>query len=146
MKNNSVNNTKGPFLDVGVDHALEQINREFKVYGGVIGMTERSLDKYIYTAPVKKILLTRFDDEFHITPLKAEGNCVHHEDTGPQSEFQMEHFLQYSKALKEGLGGPISELTTVFNVMRGWVLENNTYLLGISKIGEAMHQQFLDDR
>ena len=51
-------------------------------------MTERLLDKSIYTAPVRKILLARFDDEFHITSQNAEGNFVPHEDTGPHSEFQ----------------------------------------------------------
>ena len=30
--------------------------------------------------------------------------------------------------------------------MTGWVLENNAKRLGISDIGEAMHQQFLDER
>ena len=69
-------------------------------------MTESLLDKYIYTAPVRKILIAQFDDEFHIISQKAEGNFVHHEDTGTRSEFQMEHFLQYSSALKERLGGP----------------------------------------
>ena len=66
-------------------------------------MTERSLDKSIYKAPVRTILIARFYDEFHINSQKAEGNFVHHEDIGPHSEFQMEHFLRYSKALKERL-------------------------------------------
>ena len=52
-------------------------------------MTERLLDKYIYTAPVRKILLAQLDDEFHITSQKAESNFAHHDDTGPHSEFQI---------------------------------------------------------
>ena len=146
VKNHSVNKTKGSFVAVGVDHALEQINRELKAYGGVIGMTERSLDKYIYAAPVRNILLARFDDEFKMTSHLGGSDFVHHEDTGSHSEFQMKNFLKYSEALKERLGGPISELDTVFNIMTGCVLENSTELLEIAEIGETMHRQFLNER
>ena len=96
------------------------------------------LDKYVYTATVRKIPQARFDDEFHLTLQKAEGDFIHHEDTGPYSEFQMKHFLQCAKALKERLGGFILELTTVSNFVTDWVLEKNTELLE--------HQQSLDEK
>ena len=145
-KNHTVNKTKGSFLAIGVDHALEQINRELKVYGGVIGMTEKSLDRYTYTAPVKRILLARFEDEFNVSQKPGGDDFVHHEDSSSNRTFQMNNCMAYSGALKHRLGGPISELQTVFNIMTGWVLENSTELLDISNIGEKMHLQFLAER
>ena len=59
-----VNKTKGSFVALGVNHALEQVNRELKAVGGVVGMSEEVMDKYCYTAPVKRALLSKFNNEF----------------------------------------------------------------------------------
>ena len=47
--------TKGVagFTSIGPDHGIEQENRELKVIGGIVGITqnEKSLDKYFLIAP-----------------------------------------------------------------------------------------------
>ena len=46
-----------PFTAIGVDHALEQINRELKVMGGIVGLSHQQLDRYCIIAPTKRLLI-----------------------------------------------------------------------------------------
>ena len=37
------NKSEAPFVAIGVDHGLEQVNMELKIMGGVIGLNDDSL-------------------------------------------------------------------------------------------------------
>ena len=47
------NKTKALFVAIGVDHCLEQVNKELKVMGGIVGLSDGGIDKYCLTAPIK---------------------------------------------------------------------------------------------
>ena len=61
--NFTVNKNKIPFCAVGVDHALEHINRVMKVAGGLVGITQNASarERFFLTAPE----LNRLSEEAH---------------------------------------------------------------------------------
>ena len=54
-KNFCVNKFKKLFVDSGVDHALEQVNREAR--GGITGLLNDAIYEHCYTIPVKQAIL-----------------------------------------------------------------------------------------
>ena len=69
------------FTSIGPDHGIEQENRELKVVGGIVGITqnEKSLDKYFLIAPELSNLQHEFEKKY------CPGNdkrTQHHEITG----------------------------------------------------------------
>ena len=59
----TVNKNQIPFCAIGVDHALEHINRIMKVTGGLVGITQNASarDRFFLTAPE----LSRLAEEAH---------------------------------------------------------------------------------
>ena len=61
--------TKGVvgFTSIGPDHGIEQENRELKVVGGIVGITqnEKSLDKYFLIAPELSNLQREFENTYY---------------------------------------------------------------------------------
>ena len=55
------NKTKSPFVALGEDYCLEQVNKELKVMGSIvaccIGLPGHGIDKYCFTAPIKRLIL-----------------------------------------------------------------------------------------
>ena len=52
---------------IGPDHGIEQENRELKVVGGIVGITqnEKSLDKYFLIAPELSNLQREFENTYY---------------------------------------------------------------------------------
>ena len=46
------NKTKAPFAVIGVNHCLEQVKKELKVMGGIVGLSGDGIDKYCLTTPI----------------------------------------------------------------------------------------------
>ena len=63
----------GRFTAIGVDHALEQVNRELKGVGGITGMSDNEIDKFCLTAPTKRALLLQFSETFNLRRMNING-------------------------------------------------------------------------
>ena len=59
-----VNKNQTPFCAIGIDHALEHINRIMKVIGGLVGITQNASawERFFLTAPE----LSRLAEEAHV--------------------------------------------------------------------------------
>ncbi len=93
--------SKKAFVAIGVDHALEQVNRELKAIGGITGLPNEAIDKHCYTIPVKHALLAKFSEEFGIPTSESASSELHHEDSGSFNEFYVKSIKSYSNGLTE---------------------------------------------
>ena len=110
-----------PFTAIGVDHALEQVNKELKVVGGIVGLPDHLLDKYCIISPIKRLLVDQSLGKFS----KSSKNDIHgdhHESNKSATKFHNEAVVKYSEALSEFVDNPILDFTYVFNVMTHSVL------------------------
>jgi len=73
-----VNKNKNPFCAIGVDHALEHINRIMKVTGGLVGVTQNisARERFFLTAPE----LSRLAEEAHMMAASPTATCKEHHD------------------------------------------------------------------
>ena len=133
-----------PFTAIGVDHALEQVNKELKVMGGIVGLPEHLLDRYCIIAPTKRLLVDQFLDKF-ATSFKNR-TYDHHESNKRDTKFHNEAVVKYSEALSEFLDNPTLDFTSVFNVMTHSVLDRDEDLLQCEDIGEALLTKFITTR
>ena len=75
-----VNKSDVPFCSIGVDHAIEHINRMMKVKGGLSGITQKpaTLTQFFLVAPELTHLVEEID---YLGSLKAPKRTKHHELT-----------------------------------------------------------------
>ena len=137
--------SEGPFIAIGVDHALEQVNKELKDIGGIKGLSDSELDKFCLIAPVKAALITRFSKQFALNREKCKTN-VHYEDTGSHRSFHYNALSQYINGLNEFLDCDLANSDCVFNIMTHSVLDDDEDLLEVESIGEKMYDTFIDER
>ena len=129
------------------DHALEQVNKDIKATGGVVGMSTDALDKYCYIASLNQALLAKFLSEFGLTNVQYSNNqFVHHKDRASFRTFHNLNFVKYSESLKEILEIPLQDTDSVFNVMTASVLYPSKDVLNIKEVGEVMYTEFLEKR
>jgi len=69
--NFAVNKNRIPFCAIGLDHALEHINRIMKVTGGLVGITQNASarDRFFLAGPE----LSRLAEEARLTNSYTEG-------------------------------------------------------------------------
>ena len=86
-----------PFTVIGVDHALEQVNKELKVVGGIVGgLPDNLLDKYCIISPSKRLLVDQFLSIF-ATSSKNKISGDHHESNISDTKFHNDAVVKYSK-------------------------------------------------
>ena len=141
-----VNKSRKCFVAIGVDHALEQVNKELKAQGGITGLQDEGIDKYCYTIGVKHSLLAKFSEEFGLSSSASVSSEFHHEETGSFNEFYVKSIKAYGEGLREFIREDWDEIDTVFNVMTTSVLENDEELLNIESIGTQLYENFIKDR
>jgi len=83
-----VNKNQIPFCAIGVDHALEHINRIIKVTGELVGITHNvsAQERFFLTAPE----LSRFAEGAHVMAGSPTTTCKKHHDlslAGAQERF-----------------------------------------------------------
>ena len=74
------NKTIAPFVAIGLDHCLEQVNRELKVMGGIVavGLSGDGIDKYCLTAPIKRLILAKFEESIRLNKTSSDSDYIHH--------------------------------------------------------------------
>ena len=86
-----------PFTAIGVDHALEQVNKELKVVGAIVGLPDHLLDKYCIISPTKHLLVDQFVSKFS-TSSKNNTHGDYHESNKSAIKFHNEAVVKYSEA------------------------------------------------
>ena len=76
------NKTKALFAVIGVDHCLEQVYKELKVMGGIVGLSDDGIDKYCLTAPIKRLRLVKFEESIRLSKTSSDNDHIDHEYRG----------------------------------------------------------------
>ena len=136
------------FTAIGVDHALEQVNKELKTIGGIKGMSNEEIDKFCLIAPTKRALITQFADAFNLRRGKTVSKTeVHHEETGSHRTFHNNSVKSFSAGLLEFLDTKdLLHSDSCYNIMTHSILVNDSDILEIERIGEDMYDRFIEER
>ena len=120
--------TLGRFLAIGIDHALEQVNKELKGLGGIRGMSDEEIDRFCLIAPTKRFLITQFAHEFQLRSGRARGRSsdIHHEETGNYKLFPHKGVKSYCTSLLEFINlQDILKTDCCYRIMSNTVLSND---------------------
>ena len=98
---------------------LEQVNKELKVMGGIVavGLSGDGIDKYCLTAPIKRLILAKFEESIRLNKTSSDSDYIHHKYSGSYLKFQI-----YAKHLRSFLDCDLTTVQTVLNVMTHYVL------------------------
>ena len=129
------------FTSIGVDHCLEQVNKDLKDAGGIVGLPDHLLDQYCIISPIKRQLVDQFHKSF--CSKSDYQHQTHHEVNKREEKFHNHAVSVYSKALAEFLDDPSLKFSSVFNVMTHSILEPDDDLLNCEEIGSSLLEKFL---
>ena len=119
------NKTIAPFVAIEVDHCLEQVNKGLKVMGDIVavGLSGDGIDKYFLTAPIKRLILAKFEESIRLNKTSSDSDYIHHEYRGSYLKFHSDGVEIYAKQLRSFLDCDLTTVQTVFNVMTHYVLK-----------------------
>ena len=129
------------FTSIGVDHCLEQVNKDLKDTGGVVGLPDHLLDQYCIISPIKRQLVDQFQRKF--SSKSDPHSQVHHELNKREIQFHNDAVRAYSNALIDFLEDSSLTFSCVFNTMTHSVLEPDDDLLNCEEIGSSLLEKFL---
>ena len=143
--------TKGVagFTSIGPDHGIEQENRELKVIGDIVGITqnEKSLDKYFLIAPELSNLQHEFEKKY-FTGSKAK-RTQHHELTGGKLSRITQNAVKLSAVFHEH-GNPFesADEDEIYNLLTQAVMNetDSNDILRRDEIGQQMFEGFVTER
>ena len=143
--------TKGAagFTSIGPDHGIEQENRELKVIGGIVGITqnEKSLDKYFLIAPELSNVQHEFEKQY------CTGNQVkrtqHHELTGGKLSRVTQNAVKLSAVFHEH-GNPFesTDEDEIYNLLTKEVMTETATkdIIQCDELGQQMFEDFVKER
>lgn len=143
--------TKGVvgFTSIGPDHGIEQENRELKVVGGIVGITqnEKSLDKYFLIAPELSNLQREFENTYYTG--NNEKRTQHHELTGGKLSRVTQNAVKLS-AVFHHHGNPFesADEDEIYNLLTKSVMNETVAndILRRDEIGQQMFEVFVTER
>ena len=143
--------TKGVvgFTSIGPDHGIEQENRELKVVGGIVGITqnEKSLDKYFLIAPELSNLQREFENTYYTG--NNEKRTQHHELTGGKLSRVTQNAIKLS-AVFHHHGNPFesADEDEIYNLLTKSVMNETVAndILRRDEIGQQMFEVFVTER
>ena len=136
--------TKGVagFTSIGPDHGIEQENRELKVIGGIVGITqnEKSLDKYFLIAPELSNIQQEFEREYCTGNKKKR---TQHELTGRKLTRVTQNAVKLSAVFHEH-GNPFESLDEdeIYNLLTKAVMTETATndIIQRDEIGQQMFE------
>ncbi|KAK6182328.1 hypothetical protein SNE40_010039 [Patella caerulea] len=142
--------TKGMagFTSIGPDHGIEQENRELKVIGGIVGITqnEKSLDKYFLIAPELSNLLR--EKKTYYTG-NNEKRTQHHELAGGKLSRVTQNAVNLSAVFHQH-GNPFepADEDEIYNLLTKSVMNETVVndILRRDEIGQQMFEGFVTER
>ena len=142
------NKTIAPFVAIGVDRCLEQVNKELKVMGGIVavGLSGDGIDKYCLAAPIKRLILAKFEESIRLNKTSSDSDYIHHKYRGSYLKFHSDGVEIYTKQLRSFLDCDLTTVQTVFNFMTHYVLNPDEVILQIYDLGSQLRNNFIADR
>ena len=145
--NCSVHKNQIPFCAIGVDHALEHINRIMKVTGGLVGITQNASAREIFflTAPEMSQLA---EEARQMAGSPADVRNKHHDLSKPVWTRQEENILRLKNVIRSSLN-PITydgqDLTNIITkVVMPTEVQKDVY--NQDEIGQQMYIIFVEQR
>ena len=145
--NFTVHKNKIPFCAVGVDHALEHINRIMKVTGGLVGITQNASarERFFLTAPE----LSRLAAEAHEmagTPTAAKKR--HHELSMAVWHRQEANVLKLKGAIVSSMNPMTHESEDLMNIITKVVMPTQVQedVCNRDEIGQQKYVKFVEER
>ena len=143
--------TKGVagFTSIGPDHAIEQENRELKVVGGIVGITQQegALDKYFLIAPELSKIQQQFEQKYGSTG--GDKRLEHHEMTGRKLSRVAENAVKLCHVFQEH-GDPFcsAEENELVNMLTQSVMNDavTNDILQRDAIGQQAFEEFVNQR
>ena len=143
--------TKGVagFTSIGPDHGIEQENRELKVLGGIVGITqnEKSLDKYFLIAPELSNLQREFEKTYCTG--NNEKRTQHHELTGGKLSRVAQNAVKLSAVFHQhGNPSESADEDEIYNLLTKSVMNETVTndILRRDEIGQQMFEGFVTER
>ena len=140
-----VNKSTVPFCSLGVDHALEQVNKTMKVLGGIRGITQKpmTLARFFLVAPE----LARLSAEAEKLAGITKRQRVHHHELSKSAELHCEKSRQQlCNVLHEQ--NPFSmEDDCLMNLITKCIMPENVKkdILRSDVVGEQAYQSFVSE-
>ena len=146
-ENYSVVKTTISFVGIGSDHAMEQENKNLKIVGGIIGITQNpvALNRFCLAGPILNLISKEFEEKQHI--LREDKSGRHYQLKGA---FNKRLFGNVEKILTVMKSFNVSFEASQFlaNVVTKAVLPQKVAeeFLQHEKIGQALYNTFVQDR
>ncbi|KAL5007723.1 hypothetical protein ScPMuIL_016529 [Solemya velum] len=145
--NFTVHKNKIPFCAVGVDHALEHINRIMKVTGGLVGITQNASarERFFLTAPE----LSRLAVEAHeMAGSQKKSRKDHHELSKAVWTRQEENILKLKNVIQSSMNPMTGECEDLINIITKVVMPNQVQkdVCSRDEIGQVKYVKFLEER
>ncbi len=145
--NFAVNKNQIPFCAIGVDHALEHINRIMKVTGGLVGITQNASarDRFFLTAPE----LSRLAEEAHVMAGTLTATRKEHHDLTPAIWTRQEENIARLKSVVRSSINPIKyEGEDLINIITKVVMpaEVAKDVCNQDNIGQQAYAKFVEER
>lgn len=141
-----VNKSKVPFCSLGVDHALEQENKEMKAIGGIRGIAHQTklLEDFFLASPLLSKVSDDFCDYFNT---KTKVTDVHYQLLG-STNTRYHNDVQKLTVVYENHDLTFVDSADVFNIITKSVLPENKaeMFLNHDRIGEELYLKFRLER
>ena len=144
--NYSIVKTSIPFVGIGSDHAMEQENKNLKVAGGIVGLTQQSsaLSRFCLSSPVMSSLAADFLQRNN----RSNYETQHHYQLSGSTKDRIHTNVKKIVAVMESFSFGFEETDCVHNVVSKAVLPQSIAndVLNHSTIGENLYKAFIGDR
>lgn len=146
-ENYSVIKTSIPFVGIGSDYAMEQENKNLKISGGIIGITQNqdALNRFCLVGPILNLISTKFEEKQNI--LREEKSRQHYQLKGAFNKRLHSNVEKIVNAM-ESFDVSFSPSEYLTNVVTKAVLPKKTSeeFLKHEQIGKARYDTFIKDR
>lgn len=145
--NFTVHKNKIPFCAVGVDHALEHINRIMKVTGGLVGITQNASarERFFLTAPE----LSRLSEEAHeMAGSPTAARKEHHDQSRAVWTRQEENILKLKNVIVSFMNPMTHESEDLTNIITKVVMPTQVQkdICNQDEIGQQKYVTFVEKR
>ena len=145
--NFTVNKNKIPFCAVGVDHALEHINRVMKVAGGLVGITQNASarERFFLTAPE----LSRLSEEAHeMSGSLTATQKQHHDLSRVVWTRQEENILKLKNVIVSFMNPMMHKSEYLINIITKMVMPTQVQkdICNQDEIGQQENVTFVEKR
>ena len=145
--NYSIVKSSIPFVGIGSDHAMEQENKNLKISGGIVGLTQKpaTLNRFCLASPITSSLSSEFAERNNIN---KHIRKQHYQLTGSTNQRIHRNVQKLLDTMASFSVTFAAENDSVYNVVSKAVLPETVAndLLHHQRIGFDLYNEFISDR